>query len=446
MAEEARVAPEAHPPGLPRLLRGAGAAVREHRGHLAVHGALAPIGRRRSAERAALLAEIEASGLAGRGGGGFPTARKLALYAEAHAPLLVVNATEGEPASAKDRVLCAHAPHLVLDGATIAAELVGARTVVLACAAGQPSLVATCAAAIAERERLRLSRVALELVETPHGYVSGEESALANFVVTGTARPFYRPSKAVPLERRRRRVLVQNAETLAHLALIARHGAHWFREAGGAGSGPSTLVTVSGAVGAPGVHEVVAGTSCGEILALAAPSEEPRALLVGGYGGGWLSREHFGVGFSPEALRPLKMAPGAGVLVVLGAASCGIGESARIARYLAGESAGQCGPCAFGLPAIAGDLERLALGRLDRRGLERLRARVELVAGRGACAHPDGAARLVRSALEVFAADVDAHAAGRPCAGVARPSVLRFPGAAPARRPVSVLAGRGNER
>jgi NADH:ubiquinone oxidoreductase subunit F (NADH-binding) len=114
-------------------------------------------------------------------------------------------------------------------------------------------------------------------------------------------------------------------------------------------------------------------------------------------------------------------------MVVLGETSCGLAESARIARYLADQSSGQCGPCAYGLPAIAADLALLARGRVDHGCLQRLHRRLGEVKGRGACRHPDGAVTMVRSALTVFSDDVAAHGRGEPCPSWRRPTRLRFP-------------------
>jgi NADH:ubiquinone oxidoreductase subunit F (NADH-binding) len=108
---------------------------------------------------------------------------------------------------------------------------------------------------------------------------------------------------------------------------------------------------------------------------------------------------------------------------VLPAGACGLAETARVVRYLAGESAGQCGPCRSGLPALAGQVERLADGRGADPGL--LRRWLGQVDGRGGCAHPDGVVRLVRSALRTFGAEMGEHAGGR-CSGV-RTDVLPFP-------------------
>jgi NADH:ubiquinone oxidoreductase subunit F (NADH-binding) len=136
--------------------------------------------------------------------------------------------------------------------------------------------------------------------------------------------------------------------------------------------------------------------------------------------------------YSHAALGALGIPVGVGVMVVLGPAACGLVESARIARFLADESSGQCGPCTYGLPAIADDLARLATGRADPGLLARLHQRLDQVDGRGACGHPDGAVGMARSALSVFAADVIAHAQGDPCAHANSPSPLRLPGRVPA--------------
>jgi NADH:ubiquinone oxidoreductase subunit F (NADH-binding) len=154
---------------------------------------------------------------------------------------------------------------------------------------------------------------------------------------------------------------------------------------------------------------------------------------TGCFGGAWVPAAALDTAYAPGPLAEVGGVVGAGVLVVVTRGVCGIAETSRVARYMAGESAGQCGPCVFGLPAIADDLERLAAGAPDPDALRRLGMRVASVDGRGACRHPDGVARMVRSALSVFAADAAVHAAGRPCAFRHAPSVLRLPMAATVR-------------
>ncbi|MDA8298329.1 MAG: hypothetical protein M0004_17425 [Actinomycetota bacterium] len=393
--------------------------------HLERHGPLRVAPRRAGAEQLALLDEIGRSGLTGRGGGGFPTAAKLTMIRQAGgARLLIVNATEGEPASAKDKTLLTYAPHLVLDGAEVVAGLIGATRALVALDERDAPRRAALRVALGERAARHGVRVEIGAVAVPPGYVHGEESALSNFVLTGVALPFFRPDKSKPLQRRRQRTLVQNAETLAHVALIARHGAAWFATAGDKGASGSTLVTLSGSLAHPGVFEVALGHPLGDVVGLGAPTEALQAVLVGGYGGSWVGPGALGAPYSKAGLGPHGAAPGAGVLLALGERHCGIAESARLAAYLARQGAGQCGPCVFGLPALAEDLGRLARGDADAGTLERLERRLATIAGRGGCGHPDGAVRMVKSALSVFCEDVARHRAGQPCPWASAPSLL----------------------
>jgi NADH:ubiquinone oxidoreductase subunit F (NADH-binding) len=395
--------------------------------HLGLHGPLVVPTRDDRAWSHAVWREVADSGLTGRGGGGFPTAAKWdALTRAGRRPLVAVNAMEGEPASAKDRVLLTRSPHLVLDGAEVAAALSGAREIVVCVADDRDPTALAVRRAADERARAG-SRRPVSVVRPPARYVAGEESALVAWLERGEARPALRVDKSVPLRVGRRPVLVHNAETLAQVALVARNGAAWFRGLGTPEAPGSTLVTVSGAVRREGVIEVELGTPLEELVAEAELTGPVGAYLLGGYGGAWLPATSGGVPFAPRPLAEAGATLGVGIVVVLAANSCGIAETARIARYMAGESAGQCGPCVFGLPAIADDLELLAGGRGGAALGTRLERRCGEVDGRGACRHPDGVVRLVRSALQVFAGDVRDHAAGRPCAGHDAPTVLRFP-------------------
>src|SRR5215472_2962255 len=406
---------------LPRLLpqrRGGGPASWEE--HRARHGGLPVIGRDEG-WRGQLMAEVGRSGLTGRGGASFPTARKLrAVAAGRDAPVVIANGTEGEPASAKDKVLLAREPHLVLDGAVLAAQLLGAR---------QTFVVVDGAAA--ERKQGRRDGIRLKVMTGADRFVGGEASALVNWVGNGIPLPTVTPPRAAEHGLNGRPTLVQNVETLAHLALIARYGAEWFRSLGTVAEPGSMLVTLIGAVRRPGVYEIEIGQPAGEILGLAGgPAAPLGALLIGGYFGTWAHPEAVcPLPFSANGLSEVGASPGAGLIAALPADSCGLAETARVARYLAVESAGQCGPCVFGLDAIAGALEDLAVGRSFRPDL--LRRWTGQVEGRGACHHPDGAVRLIRSALRMFGAEIGRHAQGL-CSGKRPLGVLPVP---PRRKP-----------
>jgi NADH:ubiquinone oxidoreductase subunit F (NADH-binding) len=341
--------------------------------------------------------------------------------------MLLVNAMEGEPASAKDRVLLNRVPHLVLDGTQVAAAVVGAGDVRVCVPANRPVLAQSVRHALSERARARLDPVIPTIEQPPAHYAAGEESALADWVAGRDGLPSFRVSKANPLTIRRRPVIVHNVETLAHLALIARYGGEWFRSAGLPDAPGTTLVTISGAVPAPEVIEVALGTPIAEVLEQAGVTETPQAILLGGYGGSWLSGEDLGTPYAPAPLATMRASVGTGVIGVLPQGACGLAETARIVSYLSDQKARQCGPCTFGLPAIAEDMVRLAVGRGDSALVERLRLRLDAVEGRGACRLPDGAVRLTRSALSIFAADVHSHSRHHPCPGWNHRGVLEVP-------------------
>lgn len=402
--------------------------------HLDTYGPLPQPG---TGRHESLIDSVARAGLTGRGGAAFPTGTKMRSVASRRGPAVVVaNGMESEPASGKDRALLAHAPHLVLDGAVLAATAIGAGVVHLCLPRSRQQLIATVLDAVAEREQARgyayADRIRIEVHGLPHQYTSSEETALVHWLNGGDARPTAVPPR--PFERGvgQRPTLVDNVETLAHVALIARFGPAWYRQAGLADAPGTMLTTVSGAVEAPGVYEIEVGTAVGDVLAMSGAHAESAHLLVGGYFGSWHDiGDLASLPLAPAALRPAGASPGAGVLVVLPPDACGLAETARVLAWLADQSAGQCGPCVFGLPAIADDFGQLASGRPQGPLLDRLDRRLWMVNGRGACRHPDGAVRLARSALAAFAADVKSHVSRRTCLaarhGQRRSNVLPIP-------------------
>ncbi len=371
--------------------------------------------------REATLREIERAGLVGHGGAGFPTGHKLrALLAHRGRPFVIANGTEGEPASMKDRVLLARSPHLVLDGAALAAGLVGAAEVIMVVHRDARESVD---AALAERRRIRLDRTKIRVVTAADGFVAGEASAVVNWVGRGVPIPLGKVPRMTERGLQGRPTLVQNVETLAHLGLVGRHGAEWFRRVGTADEPGTMLVTLAGSVGSPGVFEVAIGTRTSEVLELAGgPSAPIQALLIGGYFGTWVPAP--AALSAPFSASGLGVGLGAGLVVALPVAGCGVRETARLVRYLASQSAGQCGPCKFGLPAIAEQLELLAEGMPVR--YDDVTRWVDEIDGRGACGHPDGVAHHIRSALDVFGREVSEHLAGR-CSASEGPASLAAP-------------------
>jgi NADH:ubiquinone oxidoreductase subunit F (NADH-binding) len=306
----------------------------------------------------------------------------------------------------------------------IAARIVGADEIFVAAGRDDSRGLVALQRAAAERN----DGIALHVVAVPMRFVAGQETALVNWLNGGPAKPtvdrvFERGVNGRP-------TLVQNVETLANLALIARHGADWFRRLGTASEPGTALVTALGAVRAPGVGEIEVGMTMRDVLAtFGGMTSIPQAFLVGGYFGTWVSaRDALDLPFTDESLGLLGASLGARLLIVLPHEACGLVETARAIRYLERESAGQCGSCYFGLPAIATAFEQLAFNAGEAtQALERLSQLVPQVEGRGACALPTGATRLVTSALRVFAQEVHHHRSGR-CCGPSHPHVLPIPG------------------
>ena len=277
--------------------------------------------------------------------------------------------------------------------------MIGARRIVIWLAEQASQSVESMHRAIAERACWPGPRP--EIVTTAERYLSGESSAIIRAVQGGPALPrtTFEPGRSwaggPP-------VLVHNVETLARLGLLARTGAECHE--------PTSLVTVTDRDHRL-VVEAPASERFGEVL-------DPRgsACTAGGSARRLWRRvgslgDLAGLRIDPQALLASGRSLGAGVLLTLAQGECGLRTAAAIAAWLAGESAGQCGPCRFGLPAIADLTTRLA-GRPRRRDLDRLHELLGLVDGRGACRLPDGAVRMLRSALGTFAAEVELHRRG----------------------------------
>lgn len=363
----------------------------------------------------ALVALVEASGLLGHGGAGFPTGRKMRTVASSGKPTIVIaNGMEGEPSAAKDALLLRVAPHLVLDGIELAASAVGAARAHLVVHRGSSSLPSLRAALAARQPRAGLT---VHIEELPTNYVSSEESALVHWLNGGEGKPLFVPPR--PFERGvgGKPTLTNNVETMAHVALLARRGSDWFREVGDLHEPGTMLVTVSGAVANPGVVEVATGTAIGDVLDLAGGAAQPlQALIVGGYFGTWMAVEAaVTLPLTHAGLRAANGALGAGILIALPVSACGLAETAHVLRYLADQNAGQCGPCVNGLPSIARALHDLAHGPWNPAQHSDLVRWMDVVPGRGACRHPDGAVRFAASALQTFGQDVVSHETDGPC-------------------------------
>ena len=390
--------------GEPRLLAGSSGASVHYADHRRIHGA--PVAMRQ-VELEQLCAQVD---LRGRGGAGFPVADKLRSLRRGRR-IVVVNASESEPASHKDRLLLTTFPHLVIDGALTVATAIGAAEIRIVVHDRR------CAATIEQALRGRVDGAAFRIDELPGGFVAGEARAIVRWLSGGPALP---PGRRVPPTQHGvdgHPTFLSNAETYAQIAVLTGSGPAHYVSSGTAHEPGTTLLTIRGAVARPGVFEVPLGIDLNSALAAAA-ARPAAAVVIGGYHGSWISPTP-DIRLSRTGLAPHGATLGAGVVLVLDDTTCAAGELARVASWLAGESARQCGPCRFGLPALANDLTAIVGGH--RRAEPALRRRLDVVAGRGACAHPDGAVRFIRSGMALLRYEIDRHltygGCGRPIVG-----------------------------
>lgn len=351
-----------------------------------------------------LIALTEHAAVLGRGGGGFPFAAKLRACSGRRALRrhVVVNLAEGEPASAKDAGLVAAAPHLVLDGAALTAAALGCGTVDLVVPHERPWVADALRIALAERDDARRDgRLRWRFHHAAARFVSGASSAVTELVAGRENLPVTTWTPTAVRGVHGRPTLLSNAETFAQVAgLVLTPGA----VPGPPEEPGSRLLSISRA---DGIHVVEAahGSGWDEILTA---DEIDGPVLLGGFHGVWVPAGSLRELTVTATMRDRGLPLGAGVVLPATGDRCPLHRTAEILAYLAAQSAGRCGPCFHGLPALA-DAFGAAVRGADTAQVDQL---AKLVTGRGACAHPDGTVRLARSALDVFADDLLEHARG----------------------------------
>lgn len=374
-----------------------GPSLEAHRRHVARPGRLDP---------ADLVAAAEAVQLRGRGGAGFPFARKLLAVMQGRGRAeMVVNVSEGEPSSFKDAALAMTRPHLILDGAAFAAQALGVRRVQLVLPGEREGVREALRTAVAERDD---DGVTFVLHTADPRFVAGQAQAVLQLIAGKPNLPVtaWRPEAISGL--RQRPTLLSNAETYATLALALSSGEASLSESGTLDEPGTMLMTLAGESTEPRVVEVPFGTPWERVLG---PALLQRPILLGGFHGTWLKAGSLpGRTILRSEATARGFSLGAGIVLPLMAGACPVHETARIATYLAGESAGRCGPCFHGLPALAEAVADLANGKDTRLRVSEL---CRLLPGRGACSHPDGTVRMVASMVRQFPLEVDAHADGR---------------------------------
>ncbi|MFO0746248.1 MAG: NAD(P)H-dependent oxidoreductase subunit E [Myxococcota bacterium] len=358
----------------------------------------------------ATLEEVKASGLRGRGGAGFSTgvkweACRAAPLSGAGERVVVMNADEGEPGTFKDRVLLADYADLVIEGMTVAAYAIGAQRGFIYLRGEYPFLVPHLEAVLAERRKAHLLGqdvggvpgfafdIAIHL--GAGAYVCGEESALIESLEGKRGIPRNRPPYPVTHGYLQQPTVVNNVETLAAGALIAKHGAAWWKARGTAKSSGTKILSVSGDVARPGIYEYPFGVSVKQVLDDAG-AVATQAVQVGGPSGVLLAKGGFGRRIAFEDV------PSAGAFMVFDESRNMLEVVRNFARFFAHESCGFCTPCRVGTTLVAQMMDRLVAGKGTRRDMKDLARVSKLMKASSHCGLGTTAGNPVLDALEKF--------------------------------------------
>ena len=382
---------------------------------------------------AATVEEVTASGLRGRGGAGFPTGRKWAAVAgnesPAARPSVVVNASEGEPGSFKDRALLRRNPYRIVEGAVIAAETLDAQRIVFALKASFRTEIDRLDRVLQEVAAAGWTELPTLIVEGPSEYLYGEETALLEAVdgrepfpriappyrrgvddvgpdpVSGAGSVMATPGGQTPAAP----ALVNNAETLANVPGILASGAAWFREAGTAGSPGTVVCTVSGGGRRAGVAEFEMGTPLREVIETIGGPGAPVQAVLSGVANPFLPADRLDTPVTYEAMEAAGTGLGAAGFLVFSDSDDLAAVAAGVARFLAVESCGQCTPCKQDGLAIADILTRVVCGEPRPGDADELPSRVTTVGDEARCALAGQQQRVIGSLLALFPDAVPAH-------------------------------------
>jgi len=390
----------------------------------------------------AAIDELGEAGLRGRGGAGFPTATKWRSILEGggRQRYVVCNAAEGEPGTFKDRALIRANPYQILEGLIIAARTVGSAEAYIALKASFTIERERLTAAIADMERAGwLEGITVTLVSGPEEYLFGEEKALLEVIEGRDPLPRWLPPYLHGLfatapqlgwdaqdqepgtvrEVSANPTLVNNAETLSHVAWILANGAHDFRKVGTSESPGTIVCTVVGDVQRPGVHELPMGTPLAELLERCGGPSAARELVavVPGVASAVIVPEAFDTPLTYEDMAAVGSGLGAAGFTAYDDTACMVEVAYVLSRFLSVESCGQCVPCKLGTGQITESLGRLRVGSGTDTDIKLIGERLRIVTDASRCYLPTQAQNVVSSVLRLFADEFSVHLEGRCSVG-----------------------------
>jgi NADH-quinone oxidoreductase subunit F len=358
----------------------------------------------------AIIDELDRAGLRGRGGAGFPTARKWRGVCETAATAggrltLVANAAEGEPGTYKDRALIEQQPYAFLEGICIALHASGAERAYIGIKEKFVTPVQRLRTALAELRAAGWAHAdRIEIVTGPDAYLFGEETGMLEVIegklpMPRLVRPYEQGLDAtttVPNP-----TIVNNVETLTHVTAILANGVAWFRQAGTESSPGTMIFTVVGDVSQPGVYELPLGTPLRTLLVDIAGAEDIKAVYSG-VSNAVILPHHLDTPLGFDEMDAAGVGMGSGGFVVYDHSRNIVDVLATLLRFLAVESCGQCNACKLGNTAMDELLAKVQRGEGEQTDLESLLRRSHTVTDQNRCYLPVGSQLLVGSTVQAF--------------------------------------------
>jgi len=317
----------------------------------------------------AVINEVKASGLRGRGGAGFPVGLKWegARKAPGDVKYVICNADEGEVGTFKDRYILERDPFTLVEGITIAGYAIGAKTAFVYLRAEYHFLFDLLNSAVAQaKDAGYLNGFNIEVREGAGAYICGEESGLMESIEGKRGEARYRPPFPTTAGLWAKPTIINNVETLMNIPQIMLNGAAWFSQMGTEKSKGTKVFSVSGDVAKPGVFEMVLGSKLRELVEEIAGAKDVKFIQVGGATGRIVPVQNIDTPLAFEAVL------GAGAVTVFNRSRDIIDIMFRTMEFLQEESCGKCTPCRQGTQVMLEMLERFASGEARPREIKDL--------------------------------------------------------------------------
>ncbi len=368
---------------------------------------------------------VEQSGLRGRGGAGFPTAKKwsFVLSQKSEIRYLCCNGAEDEPGTFKDRYLLRSNPHQLVEGAALAAFAIGAKEGYLYINGGFTEEIQFLEKALDEARAhgylgrpLNGSKTGIDLyiAKSPGTYIAGEETALLSVIEGGLAKPKQKPPYYPAIHGLYGKpTVVNNLETICNLPHIVRNGADWYKRIG-AGSG-TMIFSLTGDIHNEGLYELPIGTSLSQLIETGSPQAKVKAVFPGGPSNAILPGDQINLPLDFDSLKAAGSALGTGAVIVFSEKSCMVKAAITYTGFFARESCGQCPPCYLGLENLTKILQKIDAGKGEVDDIKQIEQLCGMIKGRGYCYLLTGAVLALESILRYFREEFVTHIQEQKC-------------------------------